>query len=171
MDEEVDRLRNLRSRALYLRALCSAFAATSTADGPSLRASLLAWRIAKIISGHLRAHPNRSVRRGPGIAERSLRGLGVQLAALRRRSVQRRESLLLAELEVLKRTLEDVRALTRSATLSDSLGRAHGHAVVLLRDWQRTKSRGVSRIQRGGEARDTGVRSLEAMSERPYLGF
>ena len=120
MDEEVDRLRNLRRRALQLRALGLVFTATPSADGAPVRASLLAWRIAKIITGHLRAHPNQSVRREPGILETSLRWFGVHMAALRWRSEQGRERRLLAELEAVKRTLEDVRSLTRSATLSDS---------------------------------------------------
>ena len=170
MDEEVDRLRNLRRRALQLRALGLVFTATPSADGTPVRASLLAWRIAKIITGHLRAHPNQSVRREPGILETSLRWFGVHMAAFRWRSEQGRERRLLAELEAVKRTLEDVRSLTRSATLSDSLGRAQVHAAVLLRDWQRTNSRESSRMQRADEARQT-ARGLDAIAESPYLGL
>jgi hypothetical protein len=92
------------------------------------------------------------------------------MAALRWRSEQGRERRLLAELEAVKRTLEDVRSLTRSATLSDSLGRAQVHAAVLLRDWQRTNSRESSRIQRADEARQT-ARGLDAIAESPYLGL
>ena len=67
IDAEVLRLRHLRQVALKTRALAKSLSLTNEdVHSPLHRSGLLAWRIARIVSGHLRAHPYESYQQDQG---------------------------------------------------------------------------------------------------------
>jgi hypothetical protein len=125
IDTEVTRLRRLRNTALGVRALAATLDSDSArSDSVFSRAAVSCWRIARVITGLLRAHPYLSYRRGPskvrGIYDRvSARLLG-GIARYRGRSHQT----FFVELRRVARELDDARALTWSSDLSDTLGRS-----------------------------------------------
>lgn len=123
-DPEVVRLRRLRNTALRARALAAVLNSKTVRPNPVFsRSAAGCWRIARTITGRLRAHPHFSHHRGPG----DVRGaydciratwLGA-IARYRGRSLQ----CCSAQLRLVIRELDDARALTWSPDLSDSLGR------------------------------------------------
>jgi hypothetical protein len=172
MIDEVLRLRKLRKGALTLRALGRAFSAHGAfePDRASLPVTLLSWRVARIATGQLRAHPHHPFRRDPGVAERAMRALQVLFTALHCRSRLRRERLFLEEFAAFKHLIDDVRSLTRSAELSDSLGRAQSQACALLRDWRRMVDRDAARTGLANQAAGA-QRPFEGSVESPYIGL
>jgi hypothetical protein len=133
IDVEVIRLRRLRNTALRVRAIALALQrhAAPRNSVPS-RCAQNCWRIARVITGVLRAHPNLSYQRDYS----PLRGAyhraraRVLAGAARGRGTQ----LLGGELWRVARELDDARALTWSAELSDTLGRAQLQLRPLLRE-------------------------------------
>jgi len=83
----------------------------------------MCWTIARIATGHVRAHPYLSYQKDPGriraLADRSMASTTAFVA--RRRN--RRLTVCALELQRVAREVSDVRALTWSAGLSDALGR------------------------------------------------
>jgi hypothetical protein len=66
IDAEVLRLRRLRNTALRVRALAEAMASHPVRrDSVLSRGGRYCWRIARLITGTLRAHPYLSYQRGP----------------------------------------------------------------------------------------------------------
>ena len=64
-DPEVARLRRLRSEALRVRELALALGSTQSADDRLLaRGACTGWRIARVVSGRLKAHPYLRYQRG-----------------------------------------------------------------------------------------------------------
>jgi hypothetical protein len=139
IDTEVMRLRQLRNTALKARALAAALDATLDSD-PARRSSVFSrsavtsWRIARVITGWLRAHPYLSYQRGPsevrGVYDRFSAGLLSAIARYRGRSAQTFSR----ELQRVARGLDDARALTWSADLSDTLGRAQMQIRTLIKE-------------------------------------
>src|ERR1700677_2639140 len=67
IDIEVLRLRQLRNTALRARAIAAALdAGHSDNDSVLSRSALACWRIARVITGKLRAHPYQTYQREPG---------------------------------------------------------------------------------------------------------
>jgi hypothetical protein len=136
MNNEVIRLRRLRQSALKVRALATVLDAGKSAGGIYERGALLNWRIARIATGRLRAHPYQSYQRDPGFFESGADRLGAILvgtmAGLRGHGVET----FLRELRAAARELDDTRALTLSADLSDALGRAQASMRALIEDVQ-----------------------------------
>lgn len=138
IDTDVARMRRLRRIVLAARSmanLASLYAqrrAMPAEAAQARRAALLSWRIARIATGQLRAHPFADYQRDPSVwvyAVNVLRAAGkVGVAALRGRSVH---AALGADLERVWRELADARALTWSTGLSDDFGRCQ-HALQLL---------------------------------------
>jgi len=134
-DPEVVRLRRLRNTVLGARAIAEAMDAQ-----PSVRNSLFSrsavsfWRIARVITGRLREHPYLSYQRGPstlsGVLIRIRARLVGGVARYRNRSLQTFSD----ELHRVARELDDARALTWSAELSDSLGRSQIQIRMLLKE-------------------------------------
>jgi hypothetical protein len=144
MNQEVTRLRRLRQSALKVRALATLLDTRNQENqGASLyeRAALLNWRIARIATGHLRSHPYRSYQRDPSFFESGADRLAAILlgtmASLRGDAAQT----FLRELRGAARELDDTRALTLSAELSDALGRAQSSMRNLVEDAQAEASR------------------------------
>jgi hypothetical protein len=140
MKNEVTRLRRLRQSALRARALARVLSAGGGADGVLDRGALLNWRIARIVTGRLRSHPYQSYQRDPSFFESGADQLGAILvgtmASLRGHALE----IFLRELLIAARELDDTRALTLSAELSDALGRAQASMRHLIDDVQKQVS-------------------------------
>lgn len=124
IDAEVLRLRKLRNVALRARALGNTLDFDS-AQEPTVfaRTALICWTIARIASGRLRAHPYMSYQRGPGRLRELADRLRAAFIAVSARRQNRGMSVYAQELRSVAREVDDVRALTWSADLSDALGR------------------------------------------------
>lgn len=135
IDAEVARLRKLRNRALRVRAVNAVLcAAPATKHRTMALSTLLAWRVARIVTGRLRAHPNLSFQKGPS----PLRYLFNDAIALLIGTTARYRGRVLrahaAELRQLGAELADARALTWDQDWSDTLGRAQGQLRRLIPD-------------------------------------
>jgi hypothetical protein len=124
VDAEVLRLRKLRNVALRARAL-SKFLESDSSSGESIfaKGTVVCWTIARIATGRLRAHPYLSYQKGRGaLANLADETIAAALAMMARgndgglRAYAR-------QLAAVAREVDDVRALTWSAELSDALGR------------------------------------------------
>jgi hypothetical protein len=129
IDKEVERLRRLRATALRARTVARAL---GPSDALLHRGTCAAWRVARIVSGRLRAHPYASFQRDAGISVVLANSLSAANAAL---GVKTRQQALLrfeAHLRSLARELSDVRALTCAPDLNDSFGRSQVEIRALL---------------------------------------
>jgi hypothetical protein len=125
IDAEVARLRKLRNMALRVRAVAEMFSADPGMQHATISPSaVIAWRVARVVSGRLRAHPNLSFQQGPA----SLRYFLDRAAAFVIGATARYRSRMLraytAQLQFFARQLADTRALTWDQDWSDTLGRA-----------------------------------------------
>jgi hypothetical protein len=129
IDREVERLRRLRAMALRVRTVARAL---GPEDALLNRGRCAAWRVARIVSGRLRAHPYSSFQRDAGISVVLANSLSAANAALgvktRRQGLLRFE----AHLRSLARELSDVRALTSASDLNDNFGRSQVEIRALL---------------------------------------
>src|SRR5579863_352386 len=123
-DAEVLRLRKLRNVALRARAV------TKTLDSDSAhersvfaKSAAICWTVARVASGRLSAHPYLNYQQGPSRLRSLADQLIALLGALHARRRNRRLSLCVRQLQAVAREVDDVRALTWSAELSDALGR------------------------------------------------
>jgi hypothetical protein len=124
IDAEVLRLRKLRSVALRARALAKILDSDCTQEQSVFaRSAVMCWTIARVASGHLRAHPYLSYQQGPSPLRDVADGMIAALAALSARRQNRRLSVYGRELRNVAREVDDARALTWSPDLSDALGR------------------------------------------------
>ena len=124
IDAEVMRLRRLRNRVLWARAVAAAMGSDAPQHGSVYaRGALTCWRIACVVTGRLRAHPHVSYQRGPG----ALRAAHDMASAWARAAVARHRGRTLQTyaqaLQLAASELDDARALTWSGELSDAFGR------------------------------------------------
>ena len=129
IDKEVERLRRLRATALRVRTVARAL---SPGDALLNRGRCAAWRVARIVSGRLRAHPYASFQRDAGISVVLANSLAAANAAL---GVKTRQQGLLrfeTHLRSLARELSDVRALTCAPDLNDNFARSQIEIRALL---------------------------------------
>jgi len=128
IDAEVARLRRLRNTALRARAVAAALnsdsAGSSARDSAFSRSAANCWRIARVITGWLRAHPYLSYQREPSELRRFYNGASGSLLGTIARYRGRTHQVFAEELRRVARELDDARALTWSPDLSDSLGRS-----------------------------------------------
>jgi hypothetical protein len=173
MDDEVQRLRKLRLAALQLRALARVCGAAGKGRDEWLhrRTSAAAWRVARCVTGQLNAHPYHPYRRPPTPAECALLSVAAHWAALRCRSPARVERAVSSQIRILKRLVDDNRAVTRCAELSDALGRAQVQIGSLAAEWLGTAARRDTRAGVVDGAVAAPQASPVSMAERPYLGF
>ncbi len=175
IDAEVMRLRRLRNRVLWARALAVAMDSDLPRGSVYARGAVTCWRIACVVTGRLRAHPYASYQRGPG-ALRAAHGMATAwvraaVARHRGRSLQTyAQALQLAVSE-----LDDARALTWSGELSDSFGRLQRQMRRLIDEVESGARREagtalpVARTEgRSGTSRQN-ARSLAG--NWPYLAF
>ncbi len=180
MDAEVARLRRLRNRALRVRAVARSLAGVATTQHPLLtRGGCAAWRVARAVTGRLRAHPSARWQKDAGLPVLLLNALVATVAALgtRRPSALKRFA---ADLKLLVRVLDDARALTRAADLSDSFGRSQlelRSLILALADETRGRLRDGTALHDGppvvAPARSDAPRygPATAAVDWPYLGF
>jgi hypothetical protein len=127
----------------------------------------------------LRAHPSARLQKDTGLAVLLMNGVVATVAALG----ARRESALdrfAADLKLLARSLDDARALTWAAELSDTLGRSQLEVRSLLAALaDETRGRPLGAALGGAQqsamsqARNpaSGYGSAAAAADSPYLGF
>jgi hypothetical protein len=134
IDAEVIRLRRLRRTALLTRALARSLAARQPEHEAFARSAVTAWSIARLMTGRLLSHPNLSYQHGPGALQSSTDGALAAVTALVAVKQGRPYGVCAQQLQILTRELDDVRALTWSADLSDALGRAQWQLLKSLQD-------------------------------------
>jgi hypothetical protein len=135
IDTEVMRLRRLRDTALKARALAAALdSGTDRHSSVFTRSAVSCWRISRVITGWLRAHPYARYQRGPsdmrGVYDRLSAAVQSAIAQSGGRSLQT----LSRELQLVARGLDDARALTWSSDLSDTFGRSQLQIRALLNE-------------------------------------
>lgn len=134
IDPEVARLRRLRDEALRIREIARALEAAPWAKSDQLlaRGACASWRIARLASGKLVAHPYLRYQKSAGVGTLvGNRLLATYLALLCKERVQGLK-LYESRLHGLARQLDDARALTWSTEFSDSLGRSQAEIKSLL---------------------------------------
>lgn len=125
IDAEVIRLRRLRDTALRVRALAIALEPSDSAHNSVIsRSAVACWRIARIITGRLRGHPDLHYQQGPGELRSLLDRISAGVRATAARSGKRTLEVLAGEMRGVGRALDDARALTLSPELSDDWGRS-----------------------------------------------
>jgi hypothetical protein len=133
IDPEVIRLRGLRNTALRARAMARVLQADSGRPNSAFaRGALDCWRIARTITGKLRAHPYLSYQQGPGVLRAVYNHVAAKLSGGLAQSRGRSWRRFAVELQRVSRELDDVRAITWSSELSDTLGRAQIHIRRLV---------------------------------------
>ena len=175
IDAEVIRLRHLRNTALRARAIALALNARRTESGSVLsRSALACWRIARIITGKLRAHPYQSYQRDAGYLRSVFDGAVAALIgvlAKYRGGLFGRYSM---RLQTVARELDDARALTWSPTLSDTLGRSQAEIRALMKELAAdARQEAGSRIETGAGLEAGAVRrdGQRVAANWPYLAF
>jgi hypothetical protein len=148
MNDEVNRLRMLRKAALQGRALAEVLNHATRRDAVLSRAALLCWRVARIATARLRAHPYERYQRDPSWSEHLDDGLRVRMQAWVAGLRGRRIKLLSRQIDGVAREVDDVRRLTLSPDLSDSLGRAQEHLRPLLEQIaRRARTEGGAKVE------------------------
>jgi hypothetical protein len=133
-DTEVARLRRLRGSALRVRSIARALGAARWASNDTLmsRGACASWRLAKIVTGHLRAHPYVRYQKDAGFGCRACNRLLAGFLAVSSRNRNRALVAYESQLRQLLRQLDDARALTWTPQLSDSFGRSQLEIKSLL---------------------------------------
>lgn len=183
IDTEVIRLRHLRNTALQARAIAIALhaglpkrAAQSKDDSVFSRIALACWRIARAVTGKLRAHPYQSYQRGPGHLRSLYDGAVAAVIGGVARYRGRSFEVYSARLQRVARELDDARALTWSPAMSDTLGRSQIEIRELLRELATgareeagTLGEAAARVDAGG----AGIRSdaSRITTNWPYLAI
>jgi hypothetical protein len=125
IDSEVERLRALRASALRVRAVARALARRHPDNDAILnRGACAAWRIARTVSGRLRAHPFLQFQKDASLSVLIANSIAATAAAVRASNRHSALKLFDANLKMLTRELADARALTWVPELSDSFGRS-----------------------------------------------
>jgi hypothetical protein len=173
-DKDVERLRRLRAAALRVRAVARALRPGDTLLN---RGRCAAWRVARTVSGRLRAHPYGSFQKDAGIGVVVANSFAAASAAL---GVKTRHQGLLrfeAHLRSLAQELSDVRALTSASDLNDSFARSQIEIRALLAALGAEirgghETRGVHAAEASTMAPVTNAASAIAVdSDWPYLAF
>ncbi len=133
-DLEVARLRQLRSSALRVRAVAQALSTSRVAlqDPLLIRGACASWRIARVVSGRLKAHPYLRYQKDAALGVIVFNGALARWLTLKSRNRLQALGEYEGNLRRLARQLEDARALTWSSDLSDALGRSQTEIRSLL---------------------------------------
>jgi hypothetical protein len=136
IDSEVARLRRLRLEALRVREISRAFASTAwvTDDRLLARGACASWRIARVVSGRLKAHPYLRYQKDVGVASLLRNRLVASYLALVRDNAVKGLREYESRLRTLARQLDDTRALSWSSDFSDTLGRSQYEIGSILTD-------------------------------------
>jgi|HubBroStandDraft_1064217.scaffolds.fasta_scaffold271691_2 hypothetical protein len=132
---EVIRLRRLRNTALRARAIAAALDSDPARRGSVFSASAqICWRIARLMTGRLRTHPDLRYQRGPSEMRAVYHRVGAAVLGAVARYRDRNQRVYAGELRRVARELDDARALTWSAELSDAMGRLQTQIRRLLQE-------------------------------------
>jgi hypothetical protein len=177
IDTEVVRLRQLRTAALKARALAVAMDSYPSRNGEIFsRSAVSCWRIARVVTGRLRAHPYLSYQRDASPARALFdRVIAHLLAAISQRQGQGLRTFL-AEMKRVAREVDNARALTWSADLSDSLGRSQTEIRRLIKEVEAGARKESGTPVESAYARDPGVKLIGdepggVAGNWPYLAF
>jgi len=134
IDVEVERLRRLRGSALQLRAVARALGKVKwTRDDVLLsQGGCAAWRVARTVTGWLRAHPNFRYQKDAGLGLLVKNSLVAGVTSLTASRRQRAMMNFNTQLKALMRELDNARALTWAADLSDTFGRSQREIRALI---------------------------------------
>jgi hypothetical protein len=176
IDPEVARLRRLRGEALRVRELARALGSTQSANDLLERGACASWRIARVVSGRLKAHPYLRYQKDVGVGSILGNGLSASFLAMITKDPVQALKRFESRLYLLIRHLDDTRALSWSSDFSDTLGRSHYELQSLLEDLaQITKSTvpAAERLPKRANRSDNLVGELARTVEGdwPYLAF
>jgi hypothetical protein len=164
--------------ALRVRAIAHALGASpvASADPLLIRGACASWRIVRVVSGRLKAHPYPRYQKDPALAVIVFNGVLARWLALKSRSRLQALGEYEANVRRLARQLEDARALTWSSDLSDTFGRSQTEIRSLLAAVAAetaTESAPKRLAQRELSLADGGVGALAPAIEGdwPYLAF
>jgi len=170
IDAEVMRLRRLRNTVLQARALAAEFdAAHSRRSSLYSRAAVSCWQIARMITGRLRAHPYLNYQRGPTELDALYGATRSAVLGMASRYGGRSLGILSEELQRVARELDDARALTRSAELSDTFGRSQIQLRRLIAELDLSRNAGVPQAEARSAA--VGETASTVAGNWPYLAF
>jgi hypothetical protein len=126
LDPEIERLRRLRGAALKLRALAKELGPRGGALDDMLlhRGACAAWRVARIVSGRLRAHPFVDFQKDAGAGLLLRNAIAAKLTAQVASTRLQALNAFGRQLKLVSRQLDDARALAWDRDLSDTLGRS-----------------------------------------------
>jgi hypothetical protein len=159
IDTEVVRLQRLRNSALRARAIATALlGAPATHNSVISQGAASCWRVARVVTGTLRGHPFLGYQRDPSSFRGAYVGITASVLGAVARSRGRSLQLLSGELSRVVRDLDDTRALTWSAELSDTLGRLQ----VQIRGL-------VAEIDAGGRNKSAPRLTPARMEKRPTI--
>ena len=132
---EVIRLRRLRNTALRARAIAAALDSDPAGRGSLFSAGAqICWRMARLMTGRLRTHPYLRYQRGPSEMRSVYHRISAAVLGAIARYRGRNQQAYAGELRHVARELDDARALTWSAELSDTLGRLQRQIRRLLEE-------------------------------------
>jgi len=183
IDPEVARLRRLRREALRVREVARALGSTQLADELLARGARTSWRIARVVSGRLKAHPYLRYQKGVGIGSIIGNRLFASFLAMFTKDPVRALKRFESQVHALIRHLDDTRALGWSSDFSDTLGRCEYQLQSLLEDVaQITKSTvpAAERLARRANRTDSLVGEPDRLvgelartveGDWPYLAF
>jgi hypothetical protein len=171
IDAEVVRLRNLRNVALRTRALAAVLESDGNMNGSALsRSALMCWAIARIATGHLRAHPFLSYQKGQSptrdLTDRAVSSMVGWLARHQKRTL----NVYADQLQILTRELDDTRALTWSPALSDALGRSQVQLRQLIKELECDKRHANGELAAPRNA-ERALDEVAIASNWPYLAI
>jgi len=173
IDPEVARLRRLRGEALRVREVARALG--STQSDLLARGACASWRIARVVSGKLKAHPYLRYQNDVGIGSILGNGLLASFLAMITKDEVQALKRFESQVHMLMRHLDDTRALCWSSDFSDTLGRSQYELQSLLEDLaQITKSTvPAARLPERADRTDSLVGELARTVEGdwPYLAF
>jgi hypothetical protein len=177
IDTEVVRLRQLRATALKARALAAAMEFSLPRGGAMFsRSAVSCWRIARVVTGRLRAHPYLSYQRDASSARAVFdQGIAYLLAAISQRQGQSFRTFLV-ELKRVAREVDNARALTWSADLSDTLGRSQVEIRRLIKEVEAGARKESGALIEAGYGVDPSAKVIadkagSVAANWPYLAF
>jgi hypothetical protein len=174
---EVMRLRRLRGTALRTRALATVLDSDQEPRNSVFsRSAVSCWRVARVISGTLSAHPFLPYQRGPGEVRGAYDRVSANIVGGIARYKDRSFEVFSAELRRVARALDDARALTRSSDLSDWLGRSQVQLRRLIQEVEtdeRFESASQHEVARGVDGATAALESDAGTvgGSWPYLAF
>jgi hypothetical protein len=177
IDMEVIRLRRLRNTALRARAIAVALDSDPPERGTVFSASAqICWRIARLMTGRLRAHPYLSYQRGPSELRAAFHRISAGVLGAIARYRGRHRQTYAGELRHVARELDDARALTWSTELSDTLGRLQMQIRRLLVELDAgARAEAEARLETAPRDRARADRAPDetesAAGDWPYLAF